>query len=64
MSSLPASSAAWQEGGGLRAARGSGGSRYFNAMAGTSTMPAPEVPIVPPSMPIPTSFGFMPMMPG
>ncbi|MFH4974351.1 hypothetical protein AB6A40_001060 [Gnathostoma spinigerum] len=52
--------------GGLKAARSSGGSRYFNAMLNE---PNPRLrrsspaPVTPP-MPVPTMFGFIPTMPG
>ncbi|CAI4224016.1 unnamed protein product [Auanema sp. JU1783] len=53
------------QGGGLRAARGSGGSRYFNPLVASSNAAAPDVPVasVAHSMPIPSSFGFIPTMP-
>ncbi|KAL6724697.1 hypothetical protein Aduo_019561 [Ancylostoma duodenale] len=51
--------------GGLRAARTSGGSRYFNPLNQASTngaaTPTPAAPV--PAMPIPTQFGFIPTMP-
>ncbi|KAK5986704.1 Protein transport protein sec16, partial [Trichostrongylus colubriformis] len=52
-------------GGGLRAARTSGGSRYFNPLNQASTngaaSPAPAAPV--PMMQVPATFGFIPSMP-
>ncbi|ETN71457.1 hypothetical protein NECAME_19331 [Necator americanus] len=51
--------------GGLRAARTSGGSRYFNPLNQAATngaaSPTPAAPIT--AMPVPTQFGFIPTMP-
>ncbi|KHJ98219.1 hypothetical protein OESDEN_01814 [Oesophagostomum dentatum] len=50
--------------GGLRAARTSGGSRYFNPLNQASTNGAATPPPAPvPAMPLPTQFGFIPTMP-
>ncbi|KAK6061112.1 hypothetical protein COOONC_01223 [Cooperia oncophora] len=52
-------------GGGLRAARTSGGSRYFNPLNQASTngavSPSPAAPM--PVMQVPATFGFIPSMP-
>ncbi|KAJ1372731.1 hypothetical protein KIN20_034966, partial [Parelaphostrongylus tenuis] len=52
--------------GGLRAARSSGGSRYFNPLnqissTNDTTLPQPSAPV--PVMQMPTKFGFIPTMP-
>ncbi|VDK81547.1 unnamed protein product [Cylicostephanus goldi] len=51
--------------GGLRAARTSGGSRYFNPLnqASTQNGAAAPPPAPVPAMPLPTQFGFIPTMP-
>ncbi|VDM75055.1 unnamed protein product [Strongylus vulgaris] len=50
--------------GGLRAARTSGGSRYFNPLNQASTNGAATPPPAPvPTMPLPPQFGFIPTMP-
>ena len=51
-------------GGGLKAARISGGSRYFNPLNAASKTAAAPVHAPVPAMPIPTTFGFMPTQPG